>query len=66
MADISGYRMAGGITAQDLVESVKEFLDQGWQPYGSPFATPKADEQGLSVFQAMVRYEKSIETVTDV
>jgi hypothetical protein len=66
MAAINDYHLVAGRTAEELREEVKKLLDLGWQPFGSPFTSTVADEINATMYQAMVKYERSINTITDV
>lgn len=42
--------------------TIKEYLEKGWQPYGSPMLSVETDE----VIQAVVKYEEPPKTVEEL
>lgn len=42
-----------------LGERINEYIEEGWQPYGSPFSANESSSGSItySICQAMVKYE---------
>ena len=48
------YQLVSSNNAASLTEQVQEKLDEGWKQWGSPFSHATLDEQGHSLYQAVI------------
>ncbi len=59
MKKIIDYLMVSAYVISDVSidKTVYDYIQSGWQPYGSPFCVPESDGEFATLFQAMVMYE---------
>jgi hypothetical protein len=47
MSEIKGYKTAREETGSELDEKVNRLIREGWQPFGSPYVSSKANDHQL-------------------
>jgi hypothetical protein len=57
---ITDYSLLDEKTSDNLNQAVSEFMEDGWQPFGSPSVIPETEEYYASYCQAMVKYEEEL------
>lgn len=66
---IKDYRIVSGDVESketDLAKEVKRLIDEGWEPFGSPFIQPETDKYYMMINQAMILRVKDDEPKAEI